>query len=105
MSKQVYSIKLAKKKKDIEPLLHVKHFVIEPYGNEKVISSNYLDGKGRMERSKEANWKQLLQIIKDQLKLTDTSTFLFIKKDNPDDQIDNDGDLMDLWNELNKSRK
>ncbi|ETO01683.1 hypothetical protein RFI_35757, partial [Reticulomyxa filosa] len=84
----------------------VKHFVIEPYGNEKVtFKAINLDDKGRMESSKEANWKQLLQIMKDQLKLTDTSTFLFIKKDNPDDQIDNDGDLMDLWNELNKSRK
>ncbi|ETN99184.1 hypothetical protein RFI_38296, partial [Reticulomyxa filosa] len=106
MSKQVYSIKLAKKKRDIGATVYEKYFVIEPYGNEKVIFNAIdLDGKGRMERSKEANWKQLLQIIKDQLKLTDTSTFLFIKKDNPDDQIDNDGDLMDLWNELNKSRK
>ncbi|ETO00265.1 hypothetical protein RFI_37182, partial [Reticulomyxa filosa] len=83
-----------------------KYFAIEPYGNEKVIFKAVdLDDKGRMERSKEANWKQLLQMIKDKLKLTDTSTFLFVKKDNPDDQIDNDGDLMDLWNELNKSRK
>ncbi|ETO01879.1 hypothetical protein RFI_35560, partial [Reticulomyxa filosa] len=83
-----------------------KYFVIEPYGNEKVIFNAIdLSNKGRIERSKEANWKHLLQIIKDQLKLTDTSTFLFIKKDNPDDQIDNDGDLMDLWNELNKNIK
>ncbi|ETO02013.1 hypothetical protein RFI_35426, partial [Reticulomyxa filosa] len=83
-----------------------KHLAIEPYGNVKVIFKAIdLDDKGRVERSKEANWKQLLQIIKDQLKLTDTSTFLFVKKDNPDHQIDNDGDLMDLWNELNKSRK
>ncbi|ETO02581.1 hypothetical protein RFI_34837, partial [Reticulomyxa filosa] len=82
-----------------------KCFVIEPYGNEEVIFKAIdLSDKGRIERSKEANWKQLLQIIKEQLKLTDTSTFLFIKKDNPNDQIDNEDDLMDLWNELNKSK-
>ncbi|ETO01086.1 hypothetical protein RFI_36354 [Reticulomyxa filosa] len=106
MSTQFYSIKLAKKKEVLEPLLYEKYFVIEPYGNAKVIFKAIdLTDEGRMERSAEANWKQLLKIIKDQLKLTDTSTFLFIKKDNPDDQIDNDGDLMDVWNELNKSRK
>ncbi|ETO00734.1 hypothetical protein RFI_36706, partial [Reticulomyxa filosa] len=82
-----------------------KHFAIEPYGNEKVIFKAIdLSDKGRMERSKEANWKQLLQIIKDNLKLTDTSTLLFVKKDNPDDQINNEDDLMDLWNEFNKNK-
>ncbi|ETO35047.1 hypothetical protein RFI_02028 [Reticulomyxa filosa] len=52
------------------------------------------------EHAKKLSWKQLLQTIKDQLRLDDISTFLLVRKDNPDDQIDNDGDLMDIWNEL-----
>ncbi|ETO02276.1 hypothetical protein RFI_35160, partial [Reticulomyxa filosa] len=77
--------------------MKAKYFVIETYGTENVIfKPEQLKSDGRMsEGSKEENWEQLLQMTKDQLKLTSTSTFLFIKKDNPDDQIDNDGDLMD----------
>ncbi|ETO01270.1 hypothetical protein RFI_36170 [Reticulomyxa filosa] len=110
MSKQVVIFifyGMSKKEEgEVEKRTGEKYFVIEPYDNAKVIFKAIdLSDEGRIEISKKANWKQLLQIIKDQLKLTDTSTFLFVKKDNPDDQIDNDGDLMDLWNELNKSRK
>ncbi|ETO31450.1 hypothetical protein RFI_05670 [Reticulomyxa filosa] len=61
---------------------------------------------GRMsETAKEANWQQLLQTTKDQLKLAPASTFLFVRKDSNDDQIDNDDDLMDIWNELVRNKK
>ncbi|ETO11614.1 hypothetical protein RFI_25761, partial [Reticulomyxa filosa] len=58
-----------------------------------------------LESAKEENWKQLLVEIKMKLNLANTSTFLLVKKDNPTDQINNDYDLMDVWNELNKNNK
>ncbi|ETO34452.1 hypothetical protein RFI_02640 [Reticulomyxa filosa] len=107
MSKQVCFVKPAKTKKEGKEILEPlgKYFAIESYGKEQfVFKPNQLDSNGRMPQGS-ANWEQLLQMIKEQLKLTNTSTFLFVKNDNPDDQLDNDGDLMDVWNELNKNRK
>ncbi|ETO06191.1 hypothetical protein RFI_31203, partial [Reticulomyxa filosa] len=84
-----------------------KHFVIESCGNERLIfRPSQLREDGRMsEAAKEANWQQLLQTTKDQLKLAPASTFLFVRKDSNDDQIDNDDDLMDIWNELVRNKK
>ncbi|ETO30347.1 hypothetical protein RFI_06773 [Reticulomyxa filosa] len=65
-----------------------------------------LRNDGRMlDNSKESNWEELLNTIKEKFHLTTKSSLLLVKKDNIDDHVDNDDDLFDLWNALIKDKK
>ncbi|ETO17079.1 hypothetical protein RFI_20254 [Reticulomyxa filosa] len=84
-----------------------KHIIIQPSGNEKVIFAAIdLDETGKMpEASKKANWRELLRVIKEKLHLIDESSFILVKENNTSDQINDENELMNLWNQLNHYKK
>ncbi|ETO26481.1 hypothetical protein RFI_10655, partial [Reticulomyxa filosa] len=98
--------KAPKKLKIRSHKIQAKHFVIESYGDEQAtFRPNALDEKGRVtDVSKTANWQELLCTIKQTFHLIDTSSFILVKKENVGDQINEEDELMDLWNELNKKK-